>query len=93
MDRTINAVLLLDNVLKSVVGFRAHLHSLSEGRSTGGAKHELLESELVTSMGSTVDDIETWARKDEWWLDTSKGGKMLVQWDVLYSETSERRTA
>ncbi|RUP06152.1 hypothetical protein BC936DRAFT_140461 [Jimgerdemannia flammicorona] len=41
-----------------MVDLRANLHRLGKRRSTGGKNHELLHSQLVTSMGTTVDDVE-----------------------------------
>lgn len=78
VHRTINAVLLVDDLLEGVIGLGTDLHGLREGGGASGDKHELLESELVAGMRATVDDIEAWSRKDKWRLDTGKVGKVLV---------------
>ena len=43
-----------------VVSLRSHFHSLSEGLSTVREKHELLHSQLIASVTSTVDNVEDW---------------------------------
>jgi len=71
-----------------VVRFRANLHCLRETGGTSGEEHELLESKLVTGMGTAVDDVECGARQNIGGFDTSKLGKMLVYRDALLCSTS-----
>ena len=82
--RTIDTVLLGDDLLESVVGLGTDLHGLGEGSSTGGAKHELLESELVAGVRATIDNVEARARKNEWRLDISNLCEVLIQRDILW---------
>lgn len=86
--RTIDAVLGADDLLESVVGLRADLHGLSEAGGTGGEEHEFLERELVASMGSAVDDVESGARENVGGLDTGKLSKVLVEGDALLGGSS-----
>ena len=71
-----------------MVGLGADFHSLCESRSSNREQHELLEGQLVSSMRTTVDDVECGGRKNVGWLDTSKLGQVLVKWDTLFSSGS-----
>src|SRR5262245_58910014 len=73
-----------------MIGLRANLHCLREGRSTSGKKHELLEREFVPSVRATIDNVESRSGKDEWRLDTSKIRQVLVQRNSLFSSSSLR---
>jgi len=68
---------------RTVVGLSSHLHGLLEVLGSSGEDHELLESESVAGVGSTVDDVESRARENEGSLDASKVGEVLVKRDVL----------
>jgi len=58
------AVLLLDDGLEGVIDLSGHAHGLLEGGRTNREDHELLHGELVAGMGSAVDDVERWNRKE-----------------------------
>jgi hypothetical protein len=66
-----------------VVSLGTHLDGLGERGGTGGEKHELLESKSVTSVGSTVDNVEGRAGEDVRGLDTSEGSDPLVEGNTL----------
>lgn len=66
-----------------MVSLSSDLHGLGEGGGAGGADHELLEGELVASMGSTVDDVEARSWENVWGLDTCESREVLVQRNVL----------
>ena len=70
-----------------MVGLRADFNGLGEAGSAGGKKHEFLESELVSGMGTTVDDVECGSGENVWGLDTSKIGEVLVEGDTLLCGT------
>jgi len=55
-----------------------NLHRFRETCSSSGKKHELLEGEAIIGVRTTVDDIESWAREDEWRLDASKISEVTV---------------
>lgn len=80
---TVNTVLLGDDLLEDVVGLGTHLDGLSERGSTSGEDHELLESKSVTSVGTTVDNVEGRAGEDVRGLDTGEGSDPLVEGDTL----------
>lgn len=88
MILTIDTVLGADNLLEGVVRFGTNFHSLSEAGGTSGEKHELLEGELVTSMGSTVNNVESGSRESEGSLNTGEVSNVLVGRDTLLSSTS-----
>lgn len=67
----------------TVVGLGSHLHGLLEVLGSGGEDHELLESEGVSGVGSTVDNVESGGRENEGSLDAGKVGEVLVEGDVL----------
>ena len=71
-----------------MVRFGTNFHGLGEAGSASGEKHELLEGELVTSMGTTVDNVESGGRESEGGLDTSKVSNVLVGRNTLLSSTS-----
>ena len=52
-------VLLLDDGLEGVVDLGTDLHGLGKGGSAGGQDHELLHGELVSGVGTSVDDVES----------------------------------
>lgn len=81
-------VLVLDDVLESVVDFRAHLHGLREGLGAGGQNHEFLHGKLVTSVGATVDDVESRDRKNEGLLGASQVSQVDVERNTLLASTS-----
>lgn len=66
-----------------VVSLGTHLHGLSEGRGTGRKDHELLESQGVSGVGSTVDDVEGGGREDIRRLNTSQLSEVLVKGNAL----------
>jgi len=66
-----------------VVGLGTHLDGLGERGSTSGEDHELLESKSVTSVGTTVDNVEGRAGEDVRGLDTGEGSDPLVERDTL----------
>lgn len=70
-----------------MVSFSADLHGLGEAGSSDGEQHELLEGELVSSMRTTIDNIECGSRKDVGWLDASELGKVLVEGDILLNSS------
>lgn len=71
-----------------MVGLGSDLHGLAEGASTCWEKHELLESKLVAGMRSTVDNVESRARKNVRRLNTRELSKVLVQRNTLLSGSS-----
>merc|ERR1711970_307621 len=77
----------LDDGLEVVVGLAAHSHGLSEGAGAGGEDHELLHSQLVASMGATVDDVEGRDRQDNLRA-TSQTADVLVEGNAEFSSTS-----
>jgi len=81
---SVDSVLLLDDVLESVVSFSSHLHGLVEVLGSGRKEHELLESESVTGVRSTVDNVHSGNGKDVRRLDTGKLGEVNVERDTLY---------
>lgn len=70
-----------------MVSLRSNLYCLSEGGRASGEEHELLESELISGMGSTIDDVESRSRENEGGLDTSEISEVLVEGDTLLSGT------
>ena len=84
---TVNSVLLVDDLLEVVVGLGTHLHGLGERLGAGGQDHELLESQGVTSVGSSVDDVERRGGQGERSLDAGDLGQVLVQGDTLLGGT------
>lgn len=79
----VNTVLLGDDLLQGVVGLRTHLHGLSETGSTSGEKHELLEGKGITSVGTTVDDVEGRNGEDVRLRDTGELGEVSIERDAL----------
>ena len=77
------AVLLGDDLLEDVVGLRAHLHGLGEGRSTSGEEHELLEGKRVASVLTTVDDVEGGAGEDVGGLDAGELSEVSIEGEAL----------
>lgn len=68
-----------------MICFCADFQRLSEGLRAGGEQHELLESEFVAGMGSTIDDVECGAGKYEGGLDASEVSEVLVERYALLS--------
>jgi hypothetical protein len=85
---TVNSVFGIDDLLQGVVSLGTDFHGLREGGSSNGKQHELLEGELVSGMGTTVDDVECGSGKDVGRLDASELGQMLVQGDTLLNSSS-----
>jgi len=85
---TVDSVFGTDDLLQGVVSLGTDLHGLRETGGSDGKQHELLEGQLVSGVGATVDDIECGSGKDVGWLDASELGQMLVQGDTLFSSTS-----
>lgn len=79
----VNTVLLGDDLLQGVVGLGTHLHSFSEAGSTSGEEHELLEGKGVTSVGTTVDDVESRNGKDVRLRHTGELSEVDVERDAL----------
>lgn len=71
-----------------MIRLRANLHCLRETGGASGEDHELLESKLVTGMGTAVDDVECGARQNIGGFDTSKLGKVLVYRHTLLRSAS-----
>lgn len=67
-----------------MICFCADFQRLSEGLRAGGEQHELLESEFVAGMGSTIDDVECGAGKYERRLDASEVSEVLVERYALF---------
>lgn len=84
---TINAILGADNLLERMVSFCSNFHRLGEGSSTSRQEHEFLERELIACMRSTIDNIESRARQDKRWLDSSEVRKVLIKGNTLLSST------
>jgi hypothetical protein len=80
---SVNAVLLLDNALESVVSLGTHLHGLLEVLGSGREEHEFLESEGVSGVGSTVNNVESGNGEDVRGLDTGEVGEVDVERDTL----------
>lgn len=79
----VNTVLLGNDLLQGMVGLGTHLHSLSEAGSTSGKKHELLEGKCVTSVGTTVDDVESRNGEDVRLRHTGELSEVDVERDAL----------
>merc|ERR1712012_1073791 len=47
-----------DSRFQMMVSFRSHFHGLRKAGSAGRQNHKFLHSQLVTSMGSTIDDVQ-----------------------------------
>ena len=75
---TIDSVFGKDDLLQGVVSLGPDLHGLREGGGSDREQHELLKSELVSSMGTAVDDVECRSRENVGRLDTSELGQVLV---------------
>lgn len=88
MVLTVNSVFCGDYLLQGVVSLGTDLHGLREAGSSNGKYHELLECKFVSSMGTTVDDVECGSRKDIGWLDASELGQVLIQGDTLLNSSS-----
>lgn len=58
-------VFLLDDVLQVVVNLRTNAHGFTEVGCTNREDHELLHGQLVASVRTTVDDIESLGRDRE----------------------------
>ena len=82
-ELTVNSVLLVDDLLQVVVSLRTHLHGLGEAGSTSGENHELLESQGVTGVRSSVDDVERRGGESVGSRDTGELGDVLVKRDSL----------
>ena len=86
---SIKTVFLLDDALEGMIDFSTNLHGMSEAVSTSGEDHELLEGELITSVFTTVDNVEGRNRGNIFVLFlASKLTKMSVERDSLLSGTS-----
>ena len=49
-------------------------------------KHKFLHGKLVTSMGTTIDDIENWDWHEHFFVViTGQISQMSVEWDALMS--------
>ena len=66
-----------------MVGLGTHLDGLGERGSTSWEDHELLESKSVTSVRTTVDNIESGTGEDVRGLDTGEGSDPLVEGNTL----------
>jgi hypothetical protein len=84
---SIETILGLDDTLEVVVDFGTDLHGFLEGLGTSGKNHEFLHGELVTSMRTTVDDIEGRDGEDKRLLGTGKVGKVDVERDTLLTSS------
>lgn len=60
IPRRILAILFLDDTLQVVVHLCANNHRLLETRCTHREDHELLAGQAVSSVASTIDDVEGW---------------------------------
>jgi hypothetical protein len=85
---TVNAVLLVDDFLESVVGLGSNSHSVLKVFGSNRQDHELLEGQSVTSMGTTVDDVHAWDRQDVRGLCSCNLGQVYVERYTLLSGTS-----
>jgi hypothetical protein len=85
---TVNSVFGIDDLLQGVVSLGTDFHGLGKIGGSDGKQHELLEGQLVSGMGTTVDDVECGSGKDVRRLDASKLGQMLVQRDTLLNSSS-----
>ncbi len=67
-----------------MVHLASNPHSLSECRRPCWKYHELLNGQLITSMSTSIDDVQGRHREDE--LLCSSAGKVcnvLIEWDLL----------
>mmetsp|Transcript_13538 Transcript_13538/g.18732 ORF Transcript_13538/g.18732 Transcript_13538/m.18732 type:complete len:233 (+) Transcript_13538:1029-1727(+) len=83
------AIPFLDHLLKGVVHLATDLHGLAESSSTSRQHHELLESELVASVRTTVDHVEGWHGKNQLGV-TSQVCVVLVERHALGSSAGLR---
>lgn len=73
--------------LQVMVDFWADFHGVSEWCGTSWQDHELLHGQFVTSMASTVDDVESWNWEDDLFV-SGQISQVLVQWDSLLGSAS-----
>ncbi len=76
----------LDDAFQMVIDFSSDLQCVPEGRGTNRENHEFLHGELVASVTSTVDDIESRNGKNH--LATGKVGDVAIKWHTLGSSSS-----
>lgn len=83
------AELALQKLGKGVVALNTHLEGLGERLGSGWQDHELLHFETVSSVSSSVDDVEGWN-----WSDvlvgslSSEASQVLVERDAVGVSTS-----
>mmetsp|Transcript_14404 Transcript_14404/g.21151 ORF Transcript_14404/g.21151 Transcript_14404/m.21151 type:complete len:454 (+) Transcript_14404:73-1434(+) len=79
----------LDDFSKSVVYLTSNLHGFFKSLGSSGDDEILLESKFVTSVTSSVDDIEAWHWKGELlFFISGKVSVVLVERNVLGSSSS-----
>lgn len=66
-----------------MVGLGTNLHCFRERSRAGWKKHELLERQLISGMGSTIDNVECRAGENKRRLDACKIGQVLIERDSL----------
>lgn len=62
--------------LQMVIHFTAHLHGLLKTRSSNRKNHKFLHCKFVSSMGPTIDDVESRNRQNQLFV-TCQIGNML----------------
>mmetsp|Transcript_74964 Transcript_74964/g.165560 ORF Transcript_74964/g.165560 Transcript_74964/m.165560 type:complete len:325 (+) Transcript_74964:248-1222(+) len=83
------AILFLDDTLQVVVHLCANNHRLLETRCTHREDHELLAGQAVSSVASTIDDVEGWYGHHELIGGLSGNlGNVLVEWHAVCCSTS-----
>jgi len=71
-----------------VVSLGTHLHGLGKAGGTSGEDHELLESQSVSGVRSSVDDVERRGGESVGSRNTGKLGDVLVKRDSLRTSLS-----
>lgn len=66
------AILVLDDALERVVDLRPKLHGITKALGTHGKDHKLLHGQLVASVRTTVDDIQSLGEAEKYRLSPEK---------------------
>merc|ERR1712168_1681762 len=79
---SVQPVFCLDQQFEVVVNFTSHLHCFGKGSGSCWKDHEFLHSQLVPSMGSTIDDVQSrnWHHD---FLNSSQVSNVSVQWHAF----------
>ena len=87
---TVDTIFAVYDLLERMISLRSHFHCLLEAARSRRANHKLLERYLVSSVLSSIDDVEARERQRKWFLDVRQTRDMLVERDVLLGSRSIR---